>query len=128
MRQFERVLGFLAVIVLCTGGVCQAADPTPKAERPAAGYFKAEVRGLLLWKDSRYRVIVPPQERLAKEFVLDLWISENKSLVQQLQGLLGKQVVVSGNVVWVPKGAQVASDADYTLGFTQFEIKQAPKF
>ena len=98
----------------------------PAAPRGAAGYLKVEARGLLIWKDSRYRVIVQPQERPARELVLDLWISEDKVLVRRLDGLRGKQVIVSGNVVWVPKGPRVTSDADYTLGFTQFEITQAP--
>ena len=118
---------FLAgLLAIWAGGVCRAEDRMPAAPRRAAGYLKVEARGLLVWQDSRYRVIVQPQERPAKELVLDLWISEDKVLARRLEGLRGKQVIVSGNVVWVPKGPRVTSDADYTLGFTQFEITQAP--
>ncbi len=113
-------------LVMYAGGMGLAADVMPPLQGTATGYLKAEARGLLVWKDSRYRVIVRPQARPARELVLDLWISEDKTLVSRLHELLGKQVIVSGNVVWVPKGSQVSSDADYTLGFTQFEIRQAP--
>ena len=112
-----------AAIIICTGGTGQAEDPMAKPRGADGGYLRAEARGLLIWKDTGYRVIVRPQERPAKELVLDLWISEDKVLVRRLEDLRGKPVIVSGNVVWVPKGAQVASDADYTLGFAQFEIK-----
>ena len=113
-------------VVICPDEIVRAEDSTSKGDRVGAGYLKAEARGLLIWRDSRYRVIVQPQERPVKELVLDLWISEDKGLVRRLEDLRGKQVIVSGNVVWVPKGSQVNSDADYTLGFAEFEIRQAP--
>ena len=113
---------FITFITFGIIGISFGQETKPK--QAVRGYIKAEVQGLLVWKDSRYHVVVRPQEDPKKELVFDLWISENKVLVRQLEKLQDKQVVVTGKMVWVPKGAQVNSDDDFTLGFQQFGIKQ----
>lgn len=92
--------------------------------------MRTEMRGRLVFRDMRYRVVVRPNagaDDVKKELVVDLRISEDKILVRRLDGLREKEVVVTGPLVWVPKGSSVTSDADYTLGLQDFEIDEAPK-
>lgn len=84
-----------------------------------------QTRGHLIWLDARYRLIVKAAGS-ADGGVLDLYISENKVLVRQLQELVGREVIITGEIVRVPKGAEaIRSEADYTLGFTEFDIRPA---
>lgn len=118
VRSIFPILIAVGLVGICFG---QGAESSPK--QAPLGHIQAQVRGRLVVKDSRYRVVVRLQAEPKKELVLDLWISENKILARQLAELQGKDVEVTGRMVWVPKGAQIQSDDDYTLGFQQFEIK-----
>lgn len=85
-----------------------------------------EVRGRLVWREPRYRLLVKGGASPAgHEVVLDLWISENKVLARRLEQLRDKDVIITGPVVPVPKGSVITADADYTSGFRDFEIREA---
>jgi hypothetical protein len=110
----------VAVLALC------ACDPPP-ANSPASGADAAtaaqpQVRGRLVWNAPRYQLVVTPTGP-GDLVILDLWISENKVLVRRLEELRDQEVVVTGTVVRVPKGS---SAAEYTNGFTEFDIRAAP--
>ena len=117
----------------------KAQDLQKQLDKEAAankvGYLKVEVKGLLIWKDSRYRIVVKPQEDLTKELELVLWLGEgDKSLLRHVDGLKGKQVVATGSLIWLGKDHvnAIRSDDDYVLAFdamnrVEFEIKEALK-
>ncbi|MBK6693648.1 MAG: hypothetical protein IPG50_15790 [Myxococcales bacterium] len=85
-----------------------------------------EVRGRLVWREPRYRLLVKGGASPAgHEVALDLWISENKVLARRLEQLRDKDVIITGPVVPVPKGSVITADADYTSGFRDFEIREA---
>lgn len=77
-----------------------------------------------MWQTPRYRLLVASTDG-GQEVALDLWISENKILVRQLEELRDKEVIVTGDVVRVPKGSTIGSDADDTKGFSDFAIRRA---
>lgn len=83
-----------------------------------------EVRGRLVWREPRYRLLVKGSAKrpAGHEVVLDLWISENKVLGRRLEALRDKDVIITGPVVPVPKGSVITADTDYTSGFRDFEI------
>jgi hypothetical protein len=125
-------------ILSATSASAQAAAPEPNASdsapvsapTPAAGSSSAprhhEVRGRLVWREPRYRLIVPPRGPAGKEVVLDIWISEDKVLARELDDLRDKEVIVTGDIVRVPKASVViTSDADYTSGFTNLQVRRA---
>jgi RNA polymerase sigma factor (sigma-70 family) len=102
-------------------------EPDAKAdEQPAAkiGYLKAEALGRLIHKGTDFRLIVqqskphPPIELLIRTN------AAKSNLNKILLDLKDIPVIVTGNVVWLPKGPQVKSDDDYALGIVFREETQ----
>jgi hypothetical protein len=99
-------------------------EPAPQADTKADG-IKAEVRGTLRFESGRgYFIAVRPAKKTEREMRVWLWISENKALVRKLQGLDGKEVLVTGKLAQLPEGHH-ASVPPLGLYMSRFEIKEA---
>jgi hypothetical protein len=95
---------------------------------PEASQINVEAKGRLTWKESRFRLIVRPQQKPAKELTLDLLLGDSKEsteLVRKLDSLKTKEVIVESKLQWVPKGAKAELSDDYTLGLAE-PIKVKP--
>ena len=114
----------VGLAVLALGACDPPAANAPTSGADAATAAQPEVRGRLVWNAPRYQLVVTPTGP-GELVILDLWISENKILVRRLEELRDQEVVVTGTIVRVPRGSQVGSSADYTNGFTSFEIRAA---
>jgi hypothetical protein len=88
------------------------------AGAPAAsiGYVKAEARGHLIHRDGKYRLLVR-QNKPWPEMELLIQTNADKSHVSKVVAELQEsEVIVTGNITWLPKTHGINSDADYALG------------
>ena len=116
----RKMVVWLVVLAL---GACDPPPPNaPVGGADAAPAAQPEVRGRLVWNAPRYQLVVTPTGP-GELFILELWSPENKTLLRRLEELRDQEVVVTGAIVRVPKGS---SAAEYTNGFTEFEIRAAP--
>jgi hypothetical protein len=116
----------LLIAIVVSAATCLLAGPAvfsmrasatqpQKAETPV-GHLKADACGNLVYKDNAYRLSVHVPDA-PKEISLLLRPSADKSaLSKKLADLGGKQVIVTGEITWLPKAPQVKSDDDWTLG------------
>jgi hypothetical protein len=87
--------------------------------------IKAEVRGTLRFESGRgYFIAVKPANEKEQEMRVWLWISEDKVLVRQLQGLTGKEVIAKGKLGQMPEGVG-ASVPPLGMYLSRFEIEGA---
>ena len=99
-------------------------EPPPQANANEDG-IKAEVRGTLRFESGRgYFIAVKPTKQTEQEMRVWLWISENKVLVRQLQGLNGKEVLATGKLAQLPEGHH-ANVPPLGLYLSRFQIKEA---
>src|SRR5438128_7997949 len=90
-------------------------ESAKKAETPV-GHLKAKAIGSLVHKDNAYRLSVHvPQAPKAIRLLVQT-TAGNSTLREKLAYLNGRQVIVTGEITWLPKGPQIKSDDDWTLG------------
>jgi hypothetical protein len=98
-----------AMVILTIAGSAMRADERQGKPARQDG-IQAEVRGTLQFKQGRgYFISVQAGGQPERKYRVWLWISEQKGLVRQLQGLTGKQVIARGNLEQMPEdvGASV---------------------
>jgi hypothetical protein len=109
------VLAALAVAPMAPGSVPGAVEE----------FIKAEVRGTLRFEAGHgYYISVHSKAEPERETRVWLRISENKVLVRQLQGLMGKHVRAEGNLEQMPDDVQASVPAR-GLYLLQFQIEEA---
>jgi hypothetical protein len=116
------VMGVLLVALPMSSGGADAKEPAADKE---TGYIKAEVRGTLRFQEGRgYFIAFKSEDAPQREHRVWLWISEQKALVRQLQGLTGKEVVAKGNLQQMPEDVH-ASVPPHGLYLQHFKIEAA---
>ena len=89
-----------------------------EAKAQARGQIKAEVIGVLGWRDDGgYYVRVRPKSDPKREIRVALMVTEDKILVRQLEGLKGMDVVVKGELL---------QNADGALSISGFDVQPIP--
>jgi hypothetical protein len=95
-----------------------------QAKAAPRGHIKAEVTGVLRWRDEGggYYIAIRPGDDPKRVTRVWLWISEDKVTVRKLEGLTGKEVVARGMLEQLPEGdrALVPPGGMY---LSQFEIE-----
>ena len=121
-----RTLTLAAAVALALRTSSAPGDERKAQEDKKEQSIKADVRGTLHFESGRgYFIAVKPATKTEAEIRVWLWISENKVLVRQLQGLNGKEVIASGKLAQLPEG-HGASVPPLGLYMSRFEIKEAP--
>jgi hypothetical protein len=73
------------------------------------GVIKAEVHGMLHFQEGQgYFISVQSKEHPGWESRVWLWISENKVVVRQLEGLLERSVTVKGELEQMPENVHAS--------------------
>jgi hypothetical protein len=99
-------------------------ETKPQDARKEQG-IQAEVRGTLRFESGHgYYIAVKPFDKKEKDMRVWLWISEDKVLVRQLQGLEGKEVLARGKLGQLPEGHH-ASIPPLAMYMGRFDIKEA---
>ena len=100
-------------------------EPAPK-NRPAdgkVGHIKVEARGRVIAKENKdgstpYFLRVDQKEWLIRTKF------DKAGVVRHVLDLKDTEVVLTGNLAWLPKGARTDNDDDYALGFVIQEKAQ----
>lgn len=105
-----------------------AQPPAPPKQQPVEpnvgiGFLKVEARGQLIRKGTNFHLLVQ-QHKLPPIELLIRSNADKSALTRTLFNLKDQVVVVTGNVVWLPKGHQINSDDDYALGIVYSEEPQ----
>jgi hypothetical protein len=83
-----------------------------EAKAQPVGGIKAEVSGQLKFENGRGYYILTREAKQGKAHPTEtrvwLWVSENKVLVRELQGLMGKEVVATGPLYQMPAETQTS--------------------
>jgi hypothetical protein len=124
LRSLTLAIAATVAITLSSG---RAAEEKPQADKKEQG-IKAEVRGTLHFESGQsgrgYFISVKSDAEVANENRVWLRISENKALVQQLQGLDGKEVVAKGRLAQMPEGSRTSVPL-LGMYMSRFEIEGA---
>lgn len=100
-----------------------AANPVQNAGT-AVGYLRADACGNVVHKDNAYRLSIQVPDA-PKEISLLLRPGDGKNAVsKKLADVDGKQVIVTGEITWLPKTSQIKSDDDWTLGIILSDEQQ----
>ena len=89
-------------------------------------FIRTEIRGTLNFREGRgYFVEVPSTSFPNEKTEVWIWISENRRLLRLLESMLGKSVIVRGNLEQMPSTVEAAVPKK-GIYVTDFEIELAP--
>src|SRR5688572_28159832 len=126
--KMNRKMLIVAVLFLTVISMAVRSDMLVVQAGPFSGDIKAEVRGMLQFQEGKgYFITAKSGDDLRAENIVWLWITENKILVKQLNGLVNSTVTAKGHLEQMPKNVRGSVPPD-GMYLKKFEIEAALPF